>query len=321
MKLRKEAKIKMTIEKYDPYKHGISQGLLTTFMRCREEARFFLLGLEQIRVSAPLQFGSLAHRVLELIYLNYKKVPSSKEVLTVLEKVYKEFLKEEGERLSPEGMENLESNMAILQAILPHYFAFYKKDFGVMKWIELEQKFSVPSPIPGVNLIGRIDGAYNERKELWLFESKTKGRIEEDNLTDALAFDFQNNVYQYALNKKYQKHPAGVLYNIIRRPGQRLKKEENLRDFSKRIEEEVKKDPAYYFLRFEIAIPQSELKRFEKELTDVLQEFLKWCKGELATYRNTSACIQKFGPCRFLPKCANGEGGLYRMREVLFPEL
>lgn len=311
----------MPFEKYDPYKHGISQGLLTTFMRCREEARFFLLGFEQIKTSSPLQFGSLTHRVLELTYTKYKKVPTTPEILKVLEGVNKEFLKEEGARLSPEGMENLESNMAVLQAILPHYFAFYKKDFGVMKWTELEQRFSVPSPIPGINLVGRIDGAYNERKELWLFESKTKGRIEEENLTDSLSFDFQNNVYQYALRKKYGRVPSGILYNIIRRPGQRLKKDESLDAFSKRIEEEIKKDPKYYFIRFEIAIPKSETQRFEKELTDVLKEFVAWCKGELATWRNTSACIQKFGPCRFLPKCANGEGGLYRMREVLFPEL
>lgn len=29
---------------YDPRLHGVTQGLLTTFMRCREEARFQTLG-------------------------------------------------------------------------------------------------------------------------------------------------------------------------------------------------------------------------------------------------------------------------------------
>lgn len=309
------------MEKYDPFKHGISQGLLTTFMRCREEAKNHILGLEQIRKSAPLQFGSLAHRVLELVYLKWRKVPQPKEVLKVLEKVRKDFLLEEGARLSAEGMENLETNTAILEAVLPHYFLHHKKDFTTMKWVELEKVFKVPSPVAGINLVGRIDGAYNERKELWLFESKTKGRIEEENLADTLTFDFQNNVYQYALKKKYGKVPTGVLYNIIRRPGQRLKKDESLSSLSERIEAEVKKDPSYYFLRFEIAIPRTELQRFEKELTDVVNEFVKWFKGDLATYRNTSACIQKYGPCRFLPKCASGETGLYRIRKHMFPEL
>lgn len=309
------------MEKYDPYKHGISQGLLTTFMRCREEAKNHILGLEQIRTSAPLQFGSLAHRVLELVYLQNKSVPGPKDVLKTLTKVHREFLNEEGSRLSAEGMENLETNMAVLEAILPHYFKFHKKDFTNMRWVELEKVFKVPSPVTGVNLVGRIDGAYNQKKELWLFESKTKGRIEEENLTDTLAFDFQNNVYNYALRKKYARTPCGTLYNIIRRPGQRVKKDESLKSFSTRIEREIQRDPSYYFIRFEIAIPQSEFRRFESELGDVVNEFLKWFKKELPTYRNTSACIQKYGPCRFLPKCASGETGLYRIRKHMFPEL
>jgi hypothetical protein len=310
------------LEPYDPYKHGVTQGLLTTFMRCREEARNHLSGLEQIRTSAALQFGSLTHRVLELTYLNSKKAPSAQSVLAQLESVRRKFLEEEGgSRLGVEGMENLETNCSILKAVLPEYFKFYKKDFETQKWLELENKFKVPSPVPGIFLVGRIDGAFNQKKELWLFESKTKGRIEEDSLIDTLAFDFQNNVYQYALRKKYNRTPDGVLYNIIRRPGQRVKKDESLKQFGERIGEEVQKDPSYYFIRFEVAIPRSELKRFESELTIVIQEFVSWWKGEIKTYRNTSACMQKFGPCRFLPKCANNDTGMYRKREVLFPEL
>lgn len=307
--------------KYDPYKNGVSQGLLATFMRCREEAKNFLLGLEQIKASSPMQFGSIAHRVLELVYLNFKTSPKEPEVLQVLSKVLKEFRKEEGQALSPEGLENLETNAAILEAVLPEYFKFYKKEFGASMWLELEKVFNAPSPVNGVNLVGRIDGAFNRRKELWLFESKTKGRIEEESLTDSLAFDFQTSLYQYVLRGKYGKVPSGVLYNIIRRPGQRLKKEENLKQFTARILEEIKAQPDYYFIRYEISAPQTEALRFEKELTTILKEFLSWWKGEIETYRNTSSCIQRYGPCRFLPLCASGDKTMYRKREHIFPEL
>jgi hypothetical protein len=307
--------------KYDPYKDGMTQGILTTFMRCREEAKNYLEGLEQVRASAALQFGSLAHRTLETIYRGWKKVPPQSVVLSTLDSIYKEFMKEEGGRLSPEGLENLHTNSAILKAVMPSYFIHNADDFKANNWLELEEKFSVPSPIPGVNLVGRIDGVHKQKKEVWLFESKTKSRIEEDNLTDALSFDFQTNVYQYAVRHKYKVKPQGVLYNIIRRPGQKLKKDENLVSFSQRIEEEVKKDPSYYFLRYEISIPGTEFERFEGELKSVIEEFLKWWKGELAHYRNTSSCLQRFGPCRFLPKCANNDVGLYNQREHMFPEL
>ena len=308
--------------KYDPFRDGVSQGLLMTFMRCREEASNWLKGLEQLRSSSALQFGSMAHQILEEIYGKYEKPPSDLEVLKMIEKVRMDFVKEEGSRMSEDGLQNLEQNVAILTAVLPGYFRFYKSDFRKDYWAELEQVFRVPSPVKGVALIGRIDGAFRpNKKELWLFESKTKSRIEEDNLADSLTFDFQNSLYQYALQKKYGVQPSGVLYNIIRRPGQKLKKEESLPDFSARIEEEVRKDPSYYFIRFEVAVPRTELKRFEHELEIILTEFISWWKGEIATYRNTSACMQRFGPCRFLPLCANGEVGLYRTRQHLFPEL
>ena len=306
---------------YDPYKDGMTQGILTTFMRCREEAKNYLEGLEQVRTSAALQFGSLAHRTLENIYRKWKKPPTEKEVGTVLDSVHDEFMKEEGARLSPEGLENLHTNAAVLEAVMPSYFTHNAEDFKTHNWLELEEKFCVPSPVPGVNLVGRIDGVHKQKKEVWLFESKTKSRIEEDNLTDALSFDFQTNVYQYAVRHKYKVTPQGVLYNIIRRPGQKLKKDENLVAFSKRIQEEVKKDPSYYFLRYEISIPKTEFARFEGELKSIIEEFLKWWKGDLAHYRNTSSCLQRFGPCRFLPKCANNDLGLYNQRKFLFPEL
>lgn len=307
--------------KYNPYNDGVSQGLLATFMRCRQEAKNFLLGLEQLRASSPMQFGSIAHRVLELVYLEHKTAPSRKEVLRTLNKVIREFQKEEGRRLSPEGLENLETNAAILEAVLPEYFKFYKAEFGASKWLELEQVFKVESPIVGVPLVGRIDGAFMQRKELWLFESKTKGRIEEESLTDSLAFDFQTNLYQYILGKKYNKVPTGVLYNIIRRPGQRLKQKESLKQFTSRILEEITAQPDHYFLRYEIISPSTESSRFQQELHDVLKEFIDWWEGKLPTYRNTSSCIQRYGPCRFLPLCASGDKTMYRNREEMFPEL
>lgn len=309
------------MEKYDPFKHGVTQGVLATFMRCREEVKNHLAGLSQIRTSAALQFGSLAHRTLELIYGKWKKPPTKPEVAKVLDFIYKEFMKEDGARLSPEGLENIHTNMALLNSIMPHYFEFHKDDFKAGNWMELEQKFKVPSSVPGIDLVGRIDGVRKQKKEVWLFESKTKSRIEEDSLTDSLSFDFQTNVYQYAVQKKYNVHPTGVLYNVIRRPGQKLKKDETLTAFAQRVEEEIKKDPSYYFLRYEIQIPKSEFQRFEGELSSIIEEFVEWCQGNLAHYRNTSSCLQRYGPCRFLPLCANNDTGLYIRREELFPEL
>jgi hypothetical protein len=310
------------MEKYDLKKHGVTQGLLTTFMRCRMEAANWMQGFEPLRMTQGLQFGTIFHAILERIYgLGAKLPPSNLDVLSAVKMAEKVYLKERGGRVGADEHNLLEANMSMIEAVAPGYFKYHKKDFGRIKWAELEQKFVVPSPVPGVNLTGRIDGAYWLGKELWLRENKTKSRIEEDVLSDTLTFDFQNSFYIYALMKKYKTWPKGILYDITRRPGEKLGKSESLVSYKRRIESRVLAEPEHYFLRYEISIPKYEHERFVGELQAIIKEFVAWVEGELPTYRNTSSCIQRFGPCRFLPICGNGDFSLFRKRDELFPEL
>lgn len=310
------------MKSYDIKENGVTQGLLSMFMRCREETAIWMRGLEPVRTSQGLQFGTLAHVVLETIYGKKRTEPPSRgEVFKALEKARITYFEERGGRLSAEEEGYMESNLAMLEAVMPHYFTYYKKDFLKVKWAELEKKFVIPSPVEGVHMTGRRDGAYWLGKELWLRENKTKGRIEEDVLSDTLAFDFQNSFYIYALAQEYKVWPKGVLYDIIRRPGEKQKVGESLPAYSRRIEERVKKEPEFYFIRYEVSIPKTEHTRFVGELESIIREFKAWVEKELPTYRNTSSCIQRWGPCKFLPICANNELGLYRKRKELFPEL
>lgn len=308
---------------YDPRRDGVSQGLLTQFMRCKEEVRLAISGLVPLRTSQALQFGTLVHLVLEDIYGSLKRLPTESEVLKSIAKATKAYKEEQGGRLSIEEIQFQEINLVLLEVVLPEYFKFWKSDFSKIKWLELEQKFSVPSPVAGLNLIGRIDGAFWTKtgKELWSFESKTKGRIEEDEISATLPLDFQNGVYTRALRIKHKVRPRGTLQNIIRRPGQKLKAGESLPEFRKRVKAEVLGNPRYYFLRMEVAVPQSDADDFEKELKIVCAEFLDWCDNRTNHRKNRTACIQRYGPCKFLPICGENQFSLFRRRDAMFPEL
>lgn len=310
------------MEKYDLKKHGVTQGLLAMFMRCRQETALWMQGLEPMRTSQGLQFGTIAHIVLETVYgAKRKGPPSREEIFKALERARTLYLQERNGRLSADEAGFMEMNLALLEVIMPSYFVHHKKDFEKVRWAELEKRFVTPSPIPGINLTGRKDGAFWLGKELWLRENKTKSRIEEDVLSDTLSFDFQTSLYLYSLWKDYQVWPKGVLYDIIRRPGEKRKAGESLLLFKNRVAARIKLEPEFYFIRYEISIPKSEYSRFVGELGQIVQEFKDWTDKKLATYRNTSSCLQRFGPCRFLPICAQGEYALYRKRTELFPEL
>ncbi len=310
---------------------SISVSSLGTFQACRVMSKLGREGWTPLRTSAALQFGEIAHAVLEAVYNEVqegkrKSPPTEAEVLKHIQKqadIWESGPR--GQRAGAEQIQQMEQNLVLLEAVLPEYFRYWaKEDFKEITWVGQEVAFDIDFDITvngkpeTVKLRGRIDALYRDKaKALAEFETKTKGRIE-DNLVDLLAFDFQTDVYGLVCQTLYGEYPKLARYNIIRRPGEKLKKGEKLSAYRARIAAEVKKDPAYYFVRYRITKSKKEFENFKAELANIIEEFLKWNRGELKTFKNYNSCVGKFGACRFLPICAHGNySGFYkRNREV-----
>lgn len=313
--------------KYDPRKDGVTQSILSGFLKCREFSRLSLEGWTPLKTGAALQFGEIAHNVLDVVYSEVrdgkrKKSPQQEEVVGYIAEQQKLWEKSvRGMRAGKEESEQLEVNAALLEAVLPHYFKFWEKeDFGGVKWVALEKEFDLF--LYGVRMRGKIDGLFRDKAgALQLLETKTKGRIEEGNLFDLLAFDFQTNYYDVAAEQVFKEAPKGARYNVIRRPGQKLKQGERLGDYVKRVEKEIIDDPKHYFLRFRIDKPKKEMDLFKKELQIKVKDFVDWCDGKIPTYRNETACMDRFGACRFLKICSSGNYDGFYKREQMHQEL
>jgi hypothetical protein len=165
-----------------------------------------------------------------------------------------------------------------------------------------------------------MDGVF-ERTGLWLFESKFKSMINEGDLLDTLSLDIQVMLYLWALSKKYDKTPSGVLYNVVRRPGLKISQKESMPQFAKRVEKDILKRPDWYFYRFEVAIDRQDLQRWEAEFMAMLTEFMDWCDGKAGHYKNTNSCITKYGRCWGLTPCAEGAFHTLAKRKTVFREL
>ena len=133
--------------------------------------------------------------------------------------------------------------------------------------------------------------------------------------------DFQTNLYSLAIHRLYSKYPKGCRYNIIRNPQSKPHKGESLKDFTQRLSQKVQSDPNHYFLRYRIYQPKQELIEFEKELNLILQDFIQWQSGTLPTYKNRTACINRYGACSMLPICYQNDFSGHYKREKLFSEL
>jgi hypothetical protein len=192
-----------------------------------------------------------------------------------------------------------------------------------MRWVELEGVFDVnfnrgDSPLT-FRLRGKKDGVYRDKNgQFWLFETKTKGRMNEDELMKTLDYDFQNLFYITAASKVLAKPIIGVQYNVIHRPDYRKSTVETRRE----LEKDVMKRPEFYYRRFEVPYSKQRQALFREELHRKLTEFHGWLNHKLPTYKNESACTGK-GSCSFISACADVSGRMagYTQTRRLFNEL
>lgn len=302
---------------YDPCKHGASVSQLQDWLCCRELARYRLLGVKTRWPSLALTFGTIVHETLALAHIAFAKakgqpkLPGRARIRKWLEKIEADWRKD-NPGATERSLDQLELSLLFSEAVLPIYFEYWRKDLERKTWIEVEEEFMTPFNLytddaMTVPLKGKRDAVFKEKNGLWLLETKTKSRINEETLMDTLPEDVQMCGYLSALRKEYKAQPKGVLYNVIRRPLLKQKKNETLKEYADRCAADVEARPEFYFLRFEVAVNRSMLGEMEHKFTVLLQEYYRWWNGESAHYRNPMYCENKYGACSHVPLCHRGE--------------
>jgi hypothetical protein len=304
--------------RYDVDKDGTNASLLGRWLDCREKARLYLLGWAPRRIGSGRVLGVIIHGVNDEIYSAYQNgdldcLPSPKRIRKEIARMEKRW-KQSNPRADADTLQTLELQCAMAEAILPVYYQFWHKDLTHTDWMSLEHKFKVP--LANTHLIGRMDGNFKPvkgRKVLWLFETKTKSRIADERkgqhntLVDILPFELQTNLYLGAMVVLYGQDPGGLLMNVIRRPGLRLKKGEGPRAFAERVARDVRKRPEFYFHRIRMSVDHQDLLRIRKEHEALVQDFVQWAKGRGFHYRNSNQCENKYGTCEYLGICSRGD--------------
>jgi hypothetical protein len=321
---------------YDPQRDGVTFTLLTTFKQCREKARLVLSGWTSRQSSLGLVFGGLVHALNQRIYEDVRdgrltKLPDETYFKLRMKQLEKTWRKE-NPRADSDTLKHLEFSMILIEGIMPVYFRYWKKDFALL-WerVEAEFKWPVDIELPSGKsaktfIRGKIDGSFRKagKKRPWLFETKSKARLGEhgeSNLADILPHELQVNVYMLYLRWVDKQVPDGVLYNIIRRPGMYQKKKETISQFARRVANDVKLRPEYYFVRMQMTVSEKDLNRQELELRDLVSDFLLWWNGHAGHYKNSDACENKYGVCGFLPVCSRGDYTGFYKRDKVFREL
>lgn len=220
---------------------GVTQGLLAKWLVCKERARLYLVkGLKQAeRFSHKLSYGNMFHLCSEV----HDNGGDWREALTKhCQDLFKQW---------PFDRAEIEKWHDCCQMQFPLCVDFWNKHPNIAKRTSLlqEQQFRVPIKLPSgrtVFLRGKMDAVElvhgGQRPGIVLFETKTKGDIDEQQIRRQLAYDLQVMLYVTALKELkdrispqsdplgleeieddfgealFDNEIVGVRYNVVKRP-------------------------------------------------------------------------------------------------------
>jgi hypothetical protein len=269
---------------------GVTYSFLSEFLSDRESARLtYVEGWQETGMGSALEFGQLFHACLESTAANHNTLPNVTQVVNQTIKTRCEY-----NPLKKDELEQLKLLGEVVGILYPIYFNYWKQNKGIefskqASYVAQEESFEVThqfshypfgSAVPitdSIVLRGRFDAIFRYNGRLWLMENKTKGQIDSEGLTASLTQDIQTMMYCHAIRLKYGECPAGVLYNVIKRPAHRFGVKDTTASYLGRIQDSVVASPNDYFMRWHVDIDESELEQWlVRTLNPILSEVKRW---------------------------------------------
>lgn len=293
----------------------LSHSSIQTYLDCRQ--KFKLDKIDKLTTKKRKDyflFGEAIHKFLEL---HYKGVPQPLEgIKAIYDKARKSGT------LTADDEHKLSVDEATVTGIAKAYPRFYKGDSDRFTKYVPEHQFTVD--FPTFQFVGFIDMlVLDAAGDWWVFETKTASpQVLNNDYIDRVKIDSQVSGYMFAAKKLLGVMPRGVLYNVIKKPSIRLKRGESRVAFCTRVEQEYTKfgQMKEYFVRHELLVDHSQVKRWLKMTDKIGREIIEYFKSEenvAFPMRNTGQCIGKYGACPYLEICITNKVSplLYEKRE------
>jgi ATP-dependent helicase/DNAse subunit B len=270
------------------------------------------------RKSVKLSFGAAIHKGIEAFYLRQGNP---------LE-VVRAYCNEVRRKAESDGVPiDTEYDLILKKAetVITAYTTRWTDDFNHWNIITVEPSFSIPLTIHNgepISIAGKIDRIVTEKRTGFLHPVETKTVASWDPDVNRLMLDFQVSVYSWAMSKMLHLQDVTFIYDILKKPMQRLKKNETETEYLERVKQEISEDLDVYFIRDKITRSRKEIERTEKELIIRCKELVDRRRDGLVYRTPGDHCHWR---CDFMPPCLEDSDemwdALYYTETNVHPEL
>ena len=175
----------------------------------------------------------------------------------------------------------------------------YRRQHNIM-----EQEFLIK--LKGRGIRGFIDWIIKDGDDIVMIETKTASNPDVDYFK-RVKIDWQVHLYMVAIRSIFGRWPSRIIYEVIVKPGIRLRKNETPAQYQERLYQYYT-DPltsSDKFIREEIILSKENLTEMKDELLYTIERIEQATRDQRYP-KCPEACNGKYGPCDFMPICTNG---------------
>lgn len=300
---------------------NFSASKIRQFLSCEKKYEYkYVDGLLPRTYQRALEFGSIGHKFLENWYTHLKD-GGEFNLKAISETIKTDRGLEDFDSFTTQAFE---TDLYTVHGMIAAYTKFYENDPKQWEILAVEQLIDYAQSFEGIHLRGIPDLVVKERNSdfVWIIDHKFLAQITQG-LLKKLPLDIQVHMYlkmvkQY-INKLYPELKIrGVIYNIVRKPGIRQKKDESLEAFQLRLFKDYSDRPEEFFFREYVIVTEHNIAMFEEFMTNIAIDMKrKHSTGKFI--QNVFACDQ-YGECPYIELCLRGkEAASYLFKQIERP--
>jgi len=282
----------------------VSYSSMNSFRKC---PRFYywkhIRRLEKRSFKLPFVVGRIMHHGIQTL------LSTPEKAMKILKKKYKEESQVARKEflLSPVEEEDLAAQEFAVVGMLEAYKAQYSQFLKATEHIATEQVLQYELN-KKVVVVGKIDNVLLNQNNRWMWELKNLKSLDMDRI-NAIKTDPQSGLYFEVYNrlKKKADRLFGILYQIIRKPSIRQKKNESRREFLVRLQEWYASGDGG--LKFHLERTKGSFISGDAVMNtvDKVSQQILACHDRDDYYQDFGRCISEWDRCQFYGVCHGDE--------------